>query len=285
MSTIAPSRPAGGTTPRRTGRRRQSWLSRNALRIYAAIAFVYLSIPVLYTLAFSFNDAGRSNLVWRGFTLDNWTNICGPDNICASLRNSIVVGLVATVLATILGTMVAFALSRHRFRGRSTTNLLIFLPMATPEVVMGSSLLTLFLNMRFPLGFPAVAIAHIMFCISFVIVTVKARVAGLDPRLEQAAMDLYADERQTFWKVTFPLVAPGIAAGALLALSLSFDDFIITYFNAGSDFTTFPVFVWVSSQKGVPAQANVIGSLMFVVALSLVILSRVVGRRRQGPKA
>ncbi len=256
------------------------WFSRNAIRIYAVVAFAYLFVPVAYTFAYSFNDSGKSNLRWRGFTLDKWSNPCGAPDVCPALVNSLKIGLVATVIATILGTMVAFALARHRFRGRSVTNLTIFLPMATPEVVLGASLLALFLNLGVSLGLTTIIIAHVMFCISFVIVTVKARLAGLDPRLEQAAMDLYADEFQTFRRITLPLVAPGIMAGALLAFSLSFDDFIITNFNSG-DVNTFPKFVFISSLRGIPAQANVIASAMFFLALAAVVIAQVVSGQRK----
>ena len=272
------SRSAGTST---SGTNLRRWLSRNAIRIYAVLAFTYLFIPVAYTFAFSFNDSGKSNLAWRGFTTEKWANPCGAPDVCPALVNSLKIGLFATVLATVLGTMVAFALARHRFRGRSVTNLTIFLPMATPEVVLGASLLALFLNVGVPLGTTTIVVAHVMFCISFVVVTVKARLAGLDPRLEQAAMDLYADEVQTFRRITLPLVAPGILAGALLAFSLSFDDFIITNFNSG-DVNTFPKFVWVSSLRGIPAQANVIASAMFFLALAAVVLAQVVVGRR-GP--
>jgi spermidine/putrescine transport system permease protein len=272
---------ASSTTARPTaGRRASRWLSRNAIRLYAVLAFAYLFIPVVYTFVYSFNDSGKSNLRWRGFTTEKWANPCGAPDVCPALVNSLKIGLAATVIATILGTMVAFALARHRFRGRSVTNLTIFLPMATPEVVLGASLLALFLNLGVGLGVTTIVIAHVMFCISFVIVTVKARVAGLDPRLEQAAMDLYADELQTFRRVTFPLVAPGIMAGALLAFSLSFDDFIITNFNSG-DVNTFPKFVWVSSLRGIPAQANVIASAMFFLALAAVVVAQLVAGRRK----
>lgn len=260
--------------------RTRRWLGANVLRIYMVLAFVYLLLPVAYTFAFSFNDAGRTNITWQGFTLDNWLNPCGAPQVCSSVVNSLVVGFVVTLVSTILGTLIAFALVRYRFRGRSTTNLVIFLPMATPEVVLGSSLLALFLNIFVPLGFWTVVIAHIMFCISFVVVTVKARLASLDPRLEQAAMDLYANEREAFRRITLPLVAPGIAAAALLAFSLSFDDFIITNFNSGQ-FTTFPKFVYVSATRGIPPQANVIASAMFIIALAIVVFSQVIGRRRR----
>ena len=276
-STPAP-RPVGRRQP--AGRRAARWLSRNAIRIYAVFGFTYLFIPVAYTLVFSFNDSGKSNIAWKGFTLDKWKNPCGAPDVCNALGNSLKIGLLATLAATILGTMVAFALARHRFRGRTTTNLTIFLPMATPEVVLGASLLALFLNLKINLGFWTIVIAHVMFCISFVVVTVKARIASLDPRLEQAAMDLYANEMQTFRRITLPLVAPGIVAGALLAFSLSFDDFIITNFNSGS-VNTFPKFVWVSSLRGIPAQANVIASAMFFLALAAVVIGQLVTERRR----
>lgn len=259
--------------------RTSRWISRNLIRIYAGLAFIYLFIPVAYTFVFSFNDSGKSNLVWQGFTLDNWRNPCGAPQVCTAVVNSLQIGLISTVLATILGTMIAFAIGRHKFKGRSSTNLLIFLPMATPEVVLGASLLAMFLNLRINPGFWTIVIAHVMFCISFVVVTVKARIASLDPKLEQAAMDLYANERETFRYVTLPLVMPGIAGAALLAFSLSFDDFIITNFNSGIE-STFPKFVYVSAARGIPAQANVIGSAMFFIALIIVIVGQAASRRR-----
>jgi spermidine/putrescine transport system permease protein len=256
------------------------WIGRNLIRIYMVFAFTYLFIPVAYTFAFSFNDSGKSNLIWKGFTFDNWMNPCGAPEVCSALGNSIKIGLLATIFSTILGTMIAFAIGRYAFKGRSASNLLIFLPMATPEIVLGASLLSLFLVFQISPGFWPTVLAHVVFCVSFVVVTVKARIASLDPRLEQAAMDLYANEFQTFRRVTLPLVAPGIAAAALLAFSLSFDDFIITNFNSGT-VTTFPKFVYVSAARGIPAQANVIGSAMFFLALALVIVGQVVNRKRK----
>jgi spermidine/putrescine transport system permease protein len=259
------------------------WFGRNLIRIYAFFGFTYLFIPVAYTFAFSFNDAGRLNLSWQGFTLDNWQNPCGAPQICTALGNSIKIGLIATIFSTILGTLIAFAIGRYAFKGRSTSNLLIFLPMATPEIVLGASLLSLFLVFQINPGFWPTVIAHVVFCISFVVVTVKARIASLDPRLEQAAMDLYANEFQTFRRVTLPLVAPGIAAAALLAFSLSFDDFIVTNFNSGT-LTTFPEFVYVSAARGIPAQANVIGSAMFLLALAIVIAGQLISKKTKVTK-
>ncbi|TQL04533.1 spermidine/putrescine transport system permease protein [Cellulomonas sp. SLBN-39] len=248
--------------------------------VFAGLGFVFLLVPVAYTVLFSFNDAGKTNLVWRGFTLDAWRNPCGAPQVCEALGNSLRVGLLATLLATTLGTMLAIALVRARFRGRSAVNLLVFLPMATPEVVLGAALVAQLLSLRVPLGFGTVVAAHVLFCISFVVVAVKARVASLDPALEEAAADLYASPWQAFWKVTFPLLLPGIGAAALLAFSLSFDDFIVTNFTSGG-FVTFPKFVYVSATRGIPPQANVISSAMFAIALLLVVGTQVTQAARR----
>ncbi len=256
------------------------WVAEHAVILYAALGLFYLFLPVLVVFAFSFNaPAGRYNFQWNHFSLDAWRNVCGVPGMCEAVGLSLRVALIATFVSTILGTLIAFALVRHRFKGRSSTNLLIFLPMATPEVVMGSSLLALFVQLQISPGLMTILVAHILFCISFVVITVKARLQGLDPRLEQAAMDLYADEWQTFRRVTLPLVMPGILAAALLAFSLSFDDFIITNFNSGSR-VTFPLFVFGANQRGTPPQINVVGALMFLAALALVFVSQVTGRRR-----
>jgi spermidine/putrescine transport system permease protein len=265
--------------------RTSQWLRDHLVGMYSLFALLYLFTPVAYVIAFSFNKPeGRQNLTWNQFSLDAWLNICKDPTICSSVGISLQIAFFSTLIATLLGTLIAFALVRHRFRGREATNLLIFLPMATPEVVLGASLLALFLNMNLELGFFTILIAHIMFCISFVVVTVKARLAGLDPRLEQAAMDLYADEFQTFRRITLPLVMPGILAAAALAFALSFDDFIITNFNSGQT-VTFPMYVWGAAQRGIPPQVNVIGSLMFFLALGLVLVGQAVGRRRRGVSA
>jgi spermidine/putrescine transport system permease protein len=242
-------------------------------------------LPNLVVVLFSFNKPnGRYNYTWTRFSFDAWTNPCGAPGMCQALSLSLKIGLAATVVATVLGTMVAFALARYRFRGRAAANLLIFMPMATPEVVMGSSLLTLFVSFGLPLGARTIFIAHVMFCLSYVVVTVKARIASLDPRLEQAASDLYANEFQTFTRITLPLVAPGIAAGALLAFSLSFDDYIVTNFNASSSSVTFPMYVWGAAQRGTPVQINVIGTAMFIIAILAVGAGQLVASRRNKVK-
>jgi spermidine/putrescine transport system permease protein len=258
-----------------------AWLKRHLVAVAALAVLAYMLVPNIVVAAFSFNDPkGKYNYTFNEFSTAAWTNPCGAQGICESLGLSLRIGLIASLAATLLGTMVAFALGRYHFRGRAATNLLIFMPMATPEVVMGSSLLTLFLMLGVPSGTTAILIAHIMFCVSFVVVAVKARVATLDPRLEEAAADLGANPTQTFLRVTLPLAAPGIAAGALLSFSLSFDDYIITNFNASPSSITFPMYVWGASARGVPVQVYAIGTVMFLVALLVVVAGQVLRNRR-----
>jgi len=258
------------------------WLGDHLVLGVGILVLVYTFVPIGYIVALSFNQpSGRSATAqFESFTWQNWTSICEPAGLCESLRLSVGVSLTATVLATLLGTLMAFGLVRHSFRGRSSANLLIFLPMATPEVVMGSSLLAMFVALGFDgvLGFVTLVIAHIMFCLSFVVVTVKARLAGLDSRLEQAAMDLYANEWQTFRLVTLPLAMPGIVAAALLSFSLSFDDFIVSNFTSGQS-VTFPIYIYGAKLKEFPPQLFVVGTLMFIVSLAVVLAGEVWRRR------
>lgn len=273
-------RSARGRAPAGTPKGR--WVRDNLVLLLGLAVLAYTFVPIAIVVLMSFNDPD-SRLIYSfdGFTLHNWLNPCEDPAMCEALGRSIRIGLLATLGSTILGTLAAFALVRHEFAGRSTSNLLIFLPMAAPEIVLGSSLLALFVSAGFAgqLGFWTILIAHIMFCLSFVVVTVRARLAGLDDNLEQAAMDLYATPGQTFWRITFPLVFPGILGAALLSFSLSFDDFIITNLNAGNT-TTFPMYVWGVSQRGVPMQVNVIGTVMFVISILIVVGGEVFSRRR-----
>jgi spermidine/putrescine transport system permease protein len=259
------------------------WISDHLVLFVGIIVLIYTFVPIGYIIALSFNQpTGRSaSAQFENFTWNNWSSICEPEGMCDSLKLSFQISITATILATILGTLMAFALVRHTFRGRAASNLVIFLPMATPEVVMGSSLLAMFVAFGFNsvLGFVTIVIGHVLFCLSFVVVTVKARLVGMDARLEQAAMDLYANEWQTFRLVTLPLAMPGIVAAALLAFSLSFDDFIVTNFTAGQD-TTFPLYVYGSKLKDFPPQLFVIGTLMFFVSFLLVIGAEIWRRTR-----
>jgi spermidine/putrescine transport system permease protein len=256
---------------------------RHVLTVYALLAFAYLLLPIAVVVVFSFNDpVGKFNLTWQGFTLSNWADPFGSPGLQEAVTISLKVALLSSIFATVLGTLIALALVRYRFRGSGATNLLIFLPMATPEIVMGSSLLTLFLNFGVPLGFRTILIAHIMFNISYVVVTVKARLVGFDRHLEEAAMDLGANEFTTFARVTLPLIAPGILAASLLAFALSVDDFVITYLNSGS-IVTFPLYVWGAARVEIPPQINVIGSAIFFAAV-LLMLANVLWQRRRQPK-
>ena len=253
-----------------------------ALTIYAALAFVYLMLPIMVVILFSFNDpAGRFNFTWQGFTLDNWLHPFAYPGLGPAVRLSLEIAALSAIFATVLGTMIAMALVRYGFRGRGWINTLIFLPMTTPEIVLGASLLTLFLNRNVATGFQTILIAHIMFNISYVVVTVKARLVGFDGHLEEAAADLGATPWVTFRRVTLPLIAPGILSAGLIAFALSVDDFVITYFNAGS-VTTFPLFVWGAARVAVPPQINVIGSMIFLVAIVLMFANIIIQRRRAG---
>jgi spermidine/putrescine transport system permease protein len=257
------------------------WISDRLVLLTGILVLAYMFIPIGIVVAMSFNVPPSRNVYRFGtFTWHNWLNICEPYGMCAALARSIEIGLLATLVATLLGTLMAFALVRHRFTGRNVVNLFVFLPMASPEIVMGSSLLALFVAVGLggQLGFWTILIAHIMFCLSFVVVTVKARLSGMNSHLEEAAQDLYATPWQTFWRITFPLAFPGILAAALLSFSLSFDDFIVTNLNAGTT-VTFPMFVWNSAQRQIPMQINVVGTLMFLIALLVVLLGEVHRRR------
>ncbi len=269
----AASRPAGPV-------RALAFARHHLLNVYGVLALGYLMLPIFVVIAFSFNDpAGKFNYTWKGFTFENWADPFGVPTIGDAISTSLKIAAVVTVCATVLGTLAAMALVRYGFRGRGLTNLLIFLPMSTPEIVLGASLLALFLNLGAQLGFWTIVLAHIMFDVSFVVVTVKARLVGFDRHLEEAAMDLYATPSQTFRRVTLPLIAPGILAGALLAFALSIDDFVITFFNAGTE-VTFPLWVWGAARVGVPPQVNILGTIIFGVAVGLMVANVLIQRRR-----
>ena len=279
MTTAAETLPAARR--RSAPARALAFVRHHTLTVYALLAFGYLLLPIAVVVAFSFNDpVGRFNFAWQSFTLDNWLNPFGYPGLQDALELSLVIAVAASLVATVLGTLIGLALVRYAFRGGATTNFLIFLPMTTPEIVMGASLLTLFLNLGVTLGFGTILLAHIMFNISYVVVTVRARLVGFDRHLEEAAMDLGANEWATFRKVTLPLIAPGIFAAGLLAFALSVDDFVITYLVAGGD-VTFPLFVWGAARVAVPPQINVIGTAIFLVAVLLMLVNILVQWRRQ----
>jgi spermidine/putrescine transport system permease protein len=256
------------------------FVKRHMLTVYSMLFFLYLLLPIGVVIAFSFNEpVGKFNYTWHKFTWDNWHYWNGVPGIQSAVVLSLEIAALASLVATALGTLIALALVRYGFRGRGLTNLLIFLPLSTPEIVMGASLLTLFLNLNFVFGFWTILIAHVMFCISFAVVSVKARLIGFDRHLEEAAMDLGANEWVTFRKVTLPLIAPAILAALLLCFAVSVDDFVVTYFNSGSE-VTFPLFVWGAARIGAPPQVNVIGSAIFLFAVSAMLLNVLIQTRR-----
>lgn len=245
--------------------------SRWALPAYTALVVGYLLVPIAVMIAFSFNDPqGRFNITWQGFTLDNYGRAFQRRELTDALVNSLSAAVVSTIVATSLGTLLALALVRFRFHGRASLDFLIFLPIATPEIVLGASLLAMFVSADVQRDLTTIVIAHIMFNISFVVVTVRARIAGFDRTLEEAAMDLGADEVTTFRTVTLPLIFPGILAGALLAFALSIDDFVITLFTAGHT-VTLPLWIFGASRIGVPPEVNVIGTLIFGSAVIAIV--------------
>jgi spermidine/putrescine transport system permease protein len=251
-----------------------------ALGVWSGLALLYLFVPIFIVVLFSFNDNhGRFNFIWQGFTLRHWQHPFADADLATALQNSLAIAGISTAIAVSLGTFMALALVRHGFRGRAATDFFIFLPLATPEVVLGASLLALFLTLNVTTGFPTIVIAHVMFNISYVVVIVKARLEGMDVHTEEAAMDLGANEWTTFRKVTFPMIAPGVGAAALLTAALSVDDYVITSFNAGQT-QTFPLFIFGATRQGVPPEVNVLATGLLVVVLLFMGLNLVVQRRR-----
>jgi spermidine/putrescine transport system permease protein len=254
----------------------RTWL----LGIWSGLALLYLFIPIFIVVLYSFNDnKGRFNFTWQGFTLKHWQHPFANTDLTTALQNSAIIALVTVVIAVTLGTFMALALVRYGFRGRGVTDMFVFLPLATPEVVLGASLLGLFLTLHVATGMVTIIIAHVMFTVSYVVVTVRARLEGMDRHVEEAAMDLGATEWAAFRKVTLPMIAPGVASAALLAAAISVDDYVVTSFNAGST-QTFPLFIFGSTRQGVPAEVNVLATLLLVAVLVLMALNVMFQRAR-----
>lgn len=280
MTTVTETTHPAPARRRGAGARLWRFAKHHALTVYALLVFAYLMLPIAVVILFSFNNpAGRFNYVWQGFTFDNWRNWDAVLGLKDSVVTSLEIALLSSLVATALGTLVAMAIVRHSFRGRGFTNLVVFLPMSTPEIVLGASLLTLFINGRVATGFATIFVAHVMFVISFIVVTVKARLIDFDRHIEEAAMDLGANEWATFRKVTLPLLAPAILSAGLLGFAISIDDFVITYFNSGPT-QTFPLFVWGAARVAVPPQVNVIASAIFMIAVSIMVVNVIVSGLR-----
>jgi spermidine/putrescine transport system permease protein len=278
-STSVREEPASSMRPAAKPRSRKRW-TRFILPTYTGLFIAYLIVPILVMIVFGFNTpTGRHNIRWEHASLDAWRNLLFEPQLTDSLILTIELAVSSTIIATILGTFLGLALGRYRFRGAGLISFVIFLAIASPEIVLGSSLLTMFVNARVPLGFPSLLLAHVMFSVSFVAITVRARVQGMDRSLEEAAGDLGANPRTTFIKVTLPLIMPGVISGALLALALSIDDFVISNFVAGSE-STFPLWVFGATRLGMPPQVNVMGTLLFLFGIAVVVSQLWLARRR-----
>ncbi len=277
---VATREAASPSARRATPPRRAPW-TRFVLPVYSAAVILYLMVPILVMILYSFNDSGirRVSFRWLGFTTEWYRRLFDVPGLGPAMRTSLIVATVSTVIATALGTLLALALVRHRYGGKSATEFTMFLNISTPEIVLGASLLSLFVSFGVPRGLATILIAHVMFNIAYVAITVRARLSGLDLTVEEAARDLGAGPWVTFWKVTFPLIFPGVLAGALLAFALSIDDFIITNFVAGAT-ETFPLWVWSVSRVGIPPQVFVMGTIIFMTGAVIAVANVVAHRRR-----
>lgn len=277
MTTTTPPAPAAGTGP---GGRRRRRFAGNGLRIYTFLLIGWLLLPIAVMILFGFNDThGKQNFRWEGFTLRWYAHLLDKEDLTTAVVNSLTIALLSTAITTVLGTLAGLALGRYRFRGKGATNLVLFMAISCPEIVMGASLLSMFVTFNLPRGYLTILVAHVMFSIAFVAVTVRARVVGLDPAVEEAAQDLGAGPFTRFRLVTLPMIMPGVLSGALLAFVLSVDDFVITNFTSGAT-VTFPLWIYGSTRTGTPPQVNVMGTLIFAVGVVIAVLSARRGLRR-----
>ncbi|WP_067799427.1 ABC transporter permease [Actinomadura formosensis] len=245
----------------------------SGLHAYTLALIAWLILPIAIMILFGFNDTrSKQNFEWQGFTLKWYAHLFDKGDLTTAVINSLTIALLSTLITTILGTFAGLALGRYRFRGKGSTNLVLFMAISCPEIVMGASLLSMFVTFNLPRGYLTILVAHVMFSIAFVAVTVRARVVGLDPAVEEAAQDLGAGPWTRFRLVTLPMIMPGVVAGALLAFVLSIDDFIITNFTSGSTIT-FPLWIYGSTRTGTPPQVNVMGTLIFAVGIVIAVVS------------
>ncbi|MFI6453115.1 ABC transporter permease [Streptosporangium amethystogenes] len=270
----------GEAPPRRRSPLNTRRLGDRLLRVYVWLIIAWLFLPIAVMIVFGFNDTqSKSNVTWQGFTLKWWGRLDEYPELVTAVLNSLKIAVLATMITTLIGTLMGLALGRYRFRGQGATNLVMFAAIASPELVMGASLLSLFISAGVQTGFATVVIAHVLFSLSFVAITVRARVIGLDRSIEEAARDLGASTWTTFWRITFPMILPGVVSGALLAFALSIDDFVITQFTSGAT-QTFPLWIWGATRIGVPPQVNILGTLIFAVGVAIAVVNTVNGRRR-----
>lgn len=272
----ATGREATGAPAARPKRR----LGDRLLFAYVWLVLIWLFLPIVVMIVFGFNDTqSKSNVTWQGFTLQWWGRLGDYPELTKAVRNSITIALLSTLITTILGTLMGLALGRYRFRGQGVTNLVMFAAISSPELVMGASLLSLFVSAGIQTGYATIVVAHVLFSLAFVAVTVRARVIGMDPSVEEAARDLGASPWTTFWRVTLPMIMPGVVSGALLAFALSIDDFVITQFTSGPEIT-FPLWIYGAVRIGIPPQVNILGTLIFAVGAVIAVVNSMTARRR-----
>lgn len=278
MTATAEAREASGT--RKTPHGRRGWLQGWVLDAFGGLVLLYLFLPIFVIILYSFNrPEGKFNFVWKSFSLDAWRDPFKYASLVDAMKLSLKVASISTLVATVFGSLIALALCRYKFRGSTGIGLLLVLPLTTPEVVLGSSLLSLFLDLNWRMGFTTIVIAHIMFSVSYVALTVRARIRGFDWTLEEAAMDLGAPPLRVVMKVTLPLIAPGIVAAGMLSFALSLDDFIITLFNSGSE-VTYPLYVYGARRAAFPPQINVLATTILVASLLLLGITVLWQQRR-----
>jgi spermidine/putrescine transport system permease protein len=289
MIEASPTTQTRTQAPARVEQRRGSWRT-SLLGLHSILSFVFLYAPIVVLVVFSFtNDS--FGVVWKGFTLKWYAQLLQNERLIDATINTLKVALISTLISTVIGTLMALALERYQFRARTGLDALLYLPIVIPEIVMALALLAFFAfslglletitGLQWRLSIVTVIISHIAFSISFVVVVVRASLKGFDLRLEEAAQDLGANEWQTFWRITFPLILPGIIGGALLAFTISLDDFIITYFTTGPGTSLLPIEVYGKVKRGVTPEINAISSIMLAFSMLLVGLSQFVQRQRK----
>jgi spermidine/putrescine transport system permease protein len=261
----------------------KTWRS-SVLLAYSLAVLAFLYLPLIILALYSFNSS-RINAVWTGFTLKWYLALFQNTRVLEALTNTLIIGIISTIVSTTLGTTTAIALHRYQFKMKSFINGLVYLPILIPEIVMGLSLLVLFSQCHLPLGKPTLILAHITFCVSFVIITVGARMEGMRGDLEQAASDLYATPWQTFRYITLPLIMPGIIAGALIAFTLSIDDFVISFFVAGPNSTTLPLYIYAMVKRGISPEINALSTLMMCATVSMVVIAEILQPRTKSHKS
>jgi len=249
------------------------------LRIYTFLVYAYIYIPILILIIFSFNKQ-KLNIRWEGFTLQWYEKLFNDHQVLLATRNTLLIAVISTLVATVIGTMAALALQRYHFPGYAASETLMYIPIVIPEVVMGISLLAFFSLIKFKLGLATITLSHIAFNIPFVALVVRARLHGFDKSIEEASMDLGANELITFWRVTLPTIMPGVLSGAMLALTLSLDDYVITYFTAGPGSTTLPLRIFSMVRFTVTPEVNALSALWVAIVFVILFISEYAQRRR-----